>query len=162
MLFVVFGVSGAGKTTVGRLLAERLGLEFLDADDFHSDENKTKMRFGIPLEDADRKYWLETLAGELKERSARGLGAVLACSALKKSYRETLAVQPDVKFVYLKGSFEEIAARLRNRPGHFMNPMLLQSQFDTLEEPDSKHLTFDIVDEPEHIVSEVLKVLKVE
>lgn len=160
MFIVVYGVSGAGKTTVGQLLAERLGVEFLDADDFHSEANKAKMAAGIPLDDEDRKGWLENLADGLRYRSSRGIGAVLACSALKKSYREKLTVGPNQKFIYLKGSFDEVAGRLEKRQGHFMNPALLRTQFETLEEPDSDEWTVDIGGPPDDIVERIIKLLR--
>ena len=156
MLVVLFGVTGVGKTTVGRLLAERLGCEFIDADDFHSVENKAKMAAGTPLDDDDRKEWLETMANELKEKSSQGTSLVLACSALKSSYREKLTVDSGQKFIYLKGSFDEISERLKARSGHFMNPLLLQSQFDTLEEPDSDEWTVDVEGTPDEIVSNIV------
>lgn len=157
MVIVIFGVSGAGKTTVGRLLAERVGWKFFDADDFHPPENKDKMSRGIPLNDDDRKGWLDALRAEISETLSDGTDAVLACSALKKSYREKLSVSGEVKFVYLKGSFEQISDRISRREDHFMNPGLLQSQFDTLEEPDSDDWTFDVAGSPEEIAEKIFE-----
>lgn len=136
MIVVVMGVAGAGKTTVGRLLASDLGAAFLDADDFHPPANVAKMRAGTPLDDADRWPWLERLNATLRERAGRGESAVLACSALKAAYRERLLEGlPQAKLVYLRGARELIAERLAARRGHYMNPALLDSQFAALEEP---------------------------
>ncbi len=129
------GVSGSGKTTVGRLLAESLGWRYLDADDFHSTDNVEKMRRGVALDDHDREPWLETLRNVERDHLMRGEPAVLACSALKESYRAKLKIDDRVKFVYLKGDFELIAERQAARPEHYMSPSLLESQFATLEEP---------------------------
>lgn len=125
------GVSGSGKTAVGKALGERLHIPFYDGDDFHSRANIEKMTNGIPLTDADRWPWLEALAQLLKETPSM----ILACSALKASYRERLKVAPDVQFIYLKGSCALIEERLKKRRGHFFNPDLLKSQFADLEEP---------------------------
>jgi len=129
------GVSGCGKSTVAEALAERIDGDFLDADDFHSSANIEKMRQGIPLTSDDRAGWLEALAAALEERAYRDRPTILACSALRESYRQKLRVHGGVRFVYLRGSFEVIEARMRSRSGHFMNPVLLKSQFDLLEEP---------------------------
>jgi gluconokinase len=134
VIYVVMGVSGSGKSTVAEALAQRVGGEFLDADAYHSPENVAKMSQGIPLTDADRAGWLQVLAQELKNRTGTK-PVVLACSALKEAYRRVLRVSPGVVFVYLKGSFEVIEARMKARPGHFMKPGMLESQFQALEEP---------------------------
>jgi len=134
-VFVVMGVSGCGKSTVAEALAERLDGDFLDADDFHSPSNIEKMRQGIALTAEDRRGWLASLADALTERAQQERPTILACSALRESYRQVLRVHADVRFVYLKGSFEVIEARMRSRKGHFMNPALLKSQFALLEEP---------------------------
>jgi len=129
------GVSGSGKTTLGRALAARLGLPFADADDYHPATNLAKMARGEPLDDRDRAPWLARLADLLREH-AQQAGLVLACSALKRAYREQLwSTGAPVTFVYLEGSFEVIEARLDRRSGHFMPARLLRSQFDTLEAP---------------------------
>ena len=134
---IVMGVSGCGKTTVGRSIAERLTATFLDADDFHPDANVAKMRAGAPLNDGDRAPWLATLNGELRTRSDQGEQVVLACSALKKNYRDAIgAGMRQAHWIFLDGSFELIAARMRERPNHYMPESLLRSQFDALERPD--------------------------
>ena len=131
MRLVLMGVSGCGKTAIGLELSKILNIPFYDADDFHSAENKEKMSHGIPLTDDDRLPWLKTLADLLKEKS----GLILGCSALKESYRKILRVSPDVQFIYLKGSYQLIHDRLKERHGHFFDPHLLKSQFADLEEP---------------------------
>ena len=155
MIVVVMGVAGAGKTTVGRLLAADLGAAFLDADDFHPSANVAKMRAGTPLEDADRWPWLERLNAALRERASRGEAAVLACSALKAAYRERLLEGlPQAKLVYLRGARELIAGRLAARRGHYMNPALLDSQFAALEEPAGA-IVADVATDPASIVRAV-------
>jgi gluconokinase len=129
------GVVGAGKTTIGSLLAQQLGWSFVDADDYHSSENKAKIHRGIPLTDADREPWLERLHNEIANWIASGANVVLACSALKRKYREELKVGPEVKFVYLKGDAAVIDSRLRGRKGHFADDKILASQLADLEEP---------------------------
>ena len=132
------GVSGCGKTTVGRALAERLHATFIDADDFHPAANVEKMRAGTPLNDEDRAPWLATLNRELRERSLGGERVVLACSALKLRYREAITAQiVHVDWIFLNGSFEMIAQRVRARANHYMPESLLRSQFEVLERPDS-------------------------
>jgi len=145
------GVSGSGKTTLGRRLAADQGWEFLDADDFHSAANKAKMASGQPLTDADRDPWLEALAEALRERVASGRGTILACSALKESYRQRLGVDPAVRFVYLKADAETIRRRLAGRRGHFFDARLLASQFEALEEPEGA-LVVDVAGSPEDTV----------
>ena len=135
MIIVVMGVSGCGKTTVGRMLGEALGWPFFDADDFHPEANVAKMRAGTPLTDDDRWPWLDRLVAEMGAIDHRGDHAVLGCSALRQAYRDRLARAGDVRFVYLKGDRDTIAARLASRSGHYMPPTLLDSQLATLEEP---------------------------
>jgi gluconokinase len=154
MIIILMGVSGSGKTTVGRLLAEDLGWEFLEADEFHPPANIDKMRRGVPLNDADRDPWLAALAAAIDTRTRAGRNAILACSALKHAYRTRLRVSPDVHFVYLKGTHEEIDERLEDRRGHFFSPELLDSQFDALEEPRDA-LVVDISQTPEAIVRQI-------
>jgi gluconokinase len=157
MIIVIFGVSGAGKTTVGKLLARGLGWHFVEADDFHPAANIEKMRSGRPLTDEDRSPWLERLREEIKRLVAAGENAVLACSALKRAYRDRLRVSNEVKFVFLRGDLALVQKQLRRRRAHFMNPALLQSQFDDLQEPgpDEDVLTIELGRTPEEIVNEI-------
>lgn len=149
------GIAGSGKTTVGSLLAERLGWPFFDADDFHSEANLNKMRGGMALSDADRLPWLERLRELIVERLGKDQGAVLACSALKESYRSTLSGDdPRVRFVFLQASPELLARRLEHRTGHFFTRPLLDSQLSVLEAP-ADAITVDASRTPEEIVSEV-------
>src|SRR5712664_2068807 len=129
MIIVVMGVTGSGKTTIGNLLAARLAWHFADADDFHSAANKEKMHKGIPLTDADRLPWLAAIHDQIAKWLALKQNAVLACSALKRSYRQQIWSGPEVRFVYLKGSYELIAERLRARKGHFADGHILAGQF---------------------------------
>jgi len=154
LVIILMGVTGAGKTTVGRLLAQQLGWQFADADSFHSPASIAKMKQAIPLDDAGRQPWLSALRAAISAWLAAGSDTVLACSALKRSYRETLKVAPAVRFVYLKASHPEIEERLRHRPAHFATATLLSSQFDTLEEPDDA-LTVDAAQPPTTIVAEI-------
>jgi gluconokinase len=137
MLVLVMGVSGSGKSTIARALAARLGWEFADADDFHPPSNIAKMSQGIALTDADRQPWLLELRKQMNAWRQAQISAVLACSALKASYRQTLGcgIASDMALVYLKGSFEQIYSRLQQRANHFMSADLLRSQFVALEEP---------------------------
>jgi gluconokinase len=156
MIIVVMGVTGSGKTTTGQLLAARLGYLFADADDFHSAANKDKMHKGIPLTDADRLPWLAALHEQIAKWVGSKQDAVLACSALKRSYRQQLWTGPEVKFVYLRGSYELIARRLRGRKGHFADEHILAGQFADLEEPtDADAIVVDISATPEEIVAEI-------
>jgi gluconokinase len=151
MIIVLMGVTGSGKTTAGRMLAESLGWKYFDADDFHSAANVVKMKSGVPLNDADRKPWLESLQRLIEGNLTNDQSAVLACSALKQSYREMLIIDNRVKLVYLKGDYDLIKARLSARSNHYMNPALLESQFQTLEEPVGA-LCIDIQSPPDEIV----------
>ena len=157
MIVIVFGVSGAGKTTIGKLLAEELGWRFYEADDFHSRANIEKMRSGLPLADEDRWPWLNLLREQITRSLAAKENAVLACSALKRAYRERLRVSDDVKFVFLCGNYALIERQLRRRRGHFMNPALLQSQFADLEEPepDEDAITIELERSPEELVEQI-------
>jgi gluconokinase len=136
MILIVAGVSGSGKTTVGALLAGRLGWRFADADTFHPAANIAKMRAGIPLTDADRRPWLQAVTAWMDERIARGEPAVVTCSALKRAYREALLDgRPQARMIFLSIDHEEAARRLAGRHGHFFPPGLLNSQFAALELP---------------------------
>jgi gluconokinase len=157
VIVIVFGVSGAGKTTIGKLLAKDLGWRFLEADDFHPRANIDKMRRGIPLTDEDRQPWLDSLREEIGKCVEARQDAVLACSALERAYRERLRVSDDVKFVFLRGDFALVEKQLRRRRGHFMNPDLLRSQFADLEEPGSDEgaVTIELGRTPEELVEEI-------
>jgi gluconokinase len=148
------GVTGAGKTTVGKLLASELAWQFADADDFHPAANVEKMRHGFPLDDEDRKPWLERLRVEITRWVAIKSNVVLACSALKRIYRQELNVSSQVRFVYLKGSAALIAERLRSRHGHFADEHILSGQFADLEEP-ADAVTVEISATPQQIVTEI-------
>ncbi len=153
------GVSGAGKSVVGRQLAAELGWRFADADDFHPQANVKKMRAGVALTDQDREPWLAALH-ELVRSSEEPL--VLACSALKARYRDVISGDlADVSFVFLRGSFEEIKQRLERREGHYMPASLLQSQFDALEEPVGA-LTVDCMQPVDQLVAEIIRELGLE
>jgi len=154
MIVIVMGVVGSGKTTVGRLLAAQLGWGFADADDFHSTANVEKIRRGIALDDDDRGPWLENLRAAITQWMAEKRSFVLACSALKRSYRQELSVGPAIRFVYLKGSADLIAERLRSRHGHFAGEQILASQFADLEEPEAA-VTVEIAAPPRQIVAEI-------
>jgi gluconokinase len=155
------GVSGSGKTTVARALADRLGWRFAEGDEFHSAANIAKMAAGIPLTDEDRWPWLDAIAAWIAERRANGERCVVACSALKRAYRERIAAgRGDVRFVHLAGDYDTIAARLAMRSGHYMPLSLLKSQFDTLEAPVDENAVAAPVDEPpEAIVARVIAAL---
>jgi carbohydrate kinase (thermoresistant glucokinase family) len=155
-IFIIAGVSGSGKTTVGQLLAQRLGIPFFDADDFHSEANIAKMRSGQPLTDDDRADWLTALNAQAQV-SATVSGAVFACSALKRAYRVRLAqgIEGHIRFILLDGPFEVILGRLQARKGHYMPPALLQSQFETLEHSDDVEV-MDVQASPEAVVAKIL------
>lgn len=159
MIVVVMGVSAAGKTTIGERLAERLGCEFMDADDYHPQANVAKMAAGVPLEDADRWPWLERLNALLRERAHAGRDAVLACSALKEAYRAKLRGGiDDFRLVYLKGSFAQIHARIAERHHRYMPASLLESQFAALE-PPADAITIDVSESPEAGVAQAVATL---
>ncbi len=157
-VFVIMGVSGCGKSTVGVALAEKLGCTYYDGDDYHPPENVAKMARGIPLNDADRYPWLAKLHELIGKHLERGETAVVACSALKKKYRMQLREGNEgLQFVYLKGSFELVWLRMTARQGHYMKAEMLRSQFETMEEPDSDEaLVIDIENDVESIVEVIL------
>ncbi|HEY6419627.1 MAG TPA: gluconokinase [Candidatus Binataceae bacterium] len=155
MVVIVMGVTGAGKTTVGTMLARMLGWEFHDADQLHPRANVEKMSRGIALTDQDRAPWLAAVRALIEECLAGGRDAVVACSALKESYRELIVADPArVKIVYLKIDPATVAKRLQERTGHFMNPALMQSQFDTLEEPRDA-IIVDATEPPPKVVASI-------
>jgi len=154
MIILLMGVSGAGKTTIGKLLAASLNWEFSDADNFHTATNIEKMRLGIPLNDADRKLWLEDLQTAIKNWLQENKNVVLACSALKTTYRQMLMIDSCIQLVYLKGSFDVIENRIKARQNHFMTEKLLKSQFHDLEEPDNC-ICVDVSELPEMIVKKI-------
>ena len=134
-VIIIIGVSGSGKTTIGRLLSGELGWKYYEGDDFHPPANIEKLKHGVPLDDADRKPWLESLRDLIRNCLEQNDSAVVACSALKQRYRDFLLVDERVILIYLKGDYELIRERLSKRRGHFLNPNLLDSQFAALEEP---------------------------
>ena len=157
---MVMGVTGSGKTTVGTMLAQRLGAEFVEGDDYHSPENVRRMASGTALTDDDRADWLRALADRIAEANTADKGLVVTCSALKRSYRDILrAADPDLTFIFLKGSESLIAGRISGRRDHFMPPPLLESQLATLEEPspDENVLVCDISGTPQSIVDAVVE-----
>ena len=159
MIILVMGVSGSGKTTIGTRLADAIECAFLEGDSLHSKENIEKMRHGIPLTDADRAPWLAAIRTHILKSFKRGENLVVACSALKQQYRESLAQGVDINWVYLKGSAELIRSRMKHRPRHFMTEDMLPSQFDALEEP-SDAIVVDISPPPSVIVTEILAQLR--
>ena len=161
MIIVVMGVAGCGKTSVGELLAGRLGWRFLEGDAFHPKSNKEKMAAGTPLTDEDRWPWLDRIAQEMAAFARRGENAIVGCSALKRAYRDRLRAGPGpgmVRFVHLTGSLAVHRRRIRERTGHFMPPSMLDSQLQTLEPPgaDEGALTVDIDQPLERMVDQVI------
>jgi len=160
-LFILMGVSGSGKTTIGARLARALGSEFVEGDDLHPPENVKRMTAGIPLTDDDRRGWLLAIAARLREAKRARIGLVVSCSALKRSYRDLLRSvgETEVRFVYLAGSRALLAERLAQRRGHFMPPSLLESQLSILEEPspDEGAWVCDIRQAPDAIVADLVK-----
>ena len=163
-IVVVMGVSGSGKTTVARALAEQEGWSMLEGDSFHPPANIAKMKAGTPLTDDDRWPWLRAIAAREDELRAAGQSAVVACSALKRAYRDILlGARPQTVLLYLRGSYDLIAERMRARKNHFMPPDLLASQFATLEEPgpDERPIVVDVEGSSEAVTAEALERLNV-
>ena len=154
MIVLVMGVTGSGKSTIGIMLAKKLGWPFLEADDFHSAANVAKMKQGIPLTDEDRAPWLSAIHVELARQSEAGKSCVLGCSALKQSYRDTLGAGLDMRTVYLKGTYEEMRAHILARRGHFAGEGILAGQFRDLEEPTDA-LVVPVTSSPEEIVKTI-------
>ena len=159
-MFIIFmGVSGCGKTTIGKRTADKLGVPYYEGDEFHPQKNIEKMSHGIPLTDEDREYWLEQMSQLIQTQLDADESGVLSCSALKEVYRKRLCIDPDrVRFIYLKGSYELILSRLRDRTEHYMPAHLLASQFEALEEPNDV-FTVDINQSTEAILDEVFAYL---
>jgi len=161
-ILVIMGVSGAGKSAVGQELAARLGWPFEEGDALHPEANVAKMHAGIPLTDADRQPWLERVAVWIDGQRAKKQPGIITCSALKRSYRQIIiGDRPEVRLIYLRGGRDLIAQRLAGRTGHFMLASLLQSQLDTLEEPDPGEdaLTVDVEPPPAQIAEEIIRLL---
>jgi gluconokinase len=156
VIVIVMGATGAGKTTIGTMLVAQLNWQFADADTFHPPANIEKMSHGIPLTDADRAPWLEAMRKAILEWIAAGKSVVLACSALKRAYRDELRPSPEVKIVYLKGNYALFAERIRHRHGHFAGEQILAGQFADLEEPEDA-ITIDAARPPDEIVAEIRK-----
>jgi gluconokinase len=156
MIVLIMGPTGSGKTTIGSLLAQQLNWTFADGDSFHSAANIQKMSHGVPLDDADRDPWLKAIHDAMVRWVAEGQNAVLACSAVKRTYREKLYNGPEVRLVYLKGSYDLISGRLASRHGHFAGESILADQFAILEEPENA-IVVDVGSSPDEIVAEIRK-----
>lgn len=154
MVILLMGTTGAGKTTVGQLLATKLKWTFLDADNFHPPANIEKMTRGIPLTDTDRIPWLEAIHAELTKLKGRGANVVLACSALKQSYRDRLANGLDMRVAYLRGTYEEMRRHIHERRGHFAGEGILAGQFADLEEPQNA-LELNVAKTPNELVNDI-------
>jgi gluconokinase len=157
-IYIVMGVAGAGKSRIGAALAEALGLEFVEGDHYHSAENVARMSAGLPLTDADRQGWLRALAERIRDAVNAGTGLVLACSALKRSYRDLLRAEsgaPRLQFIFLRGERTLIAERIAGRRGHYMPASLLDSQLEALEEPspDERAWVYDVTSSPDELVA---------
>ncbi|MEZ5058750.1 MAG: gluconokinase [Saprospiraceae bacterium] len=160
LVIYIMGVSGSGKSTIGKLLAEKVKIPFYDGDDFHTNSNKEKMASGVPLSDEDRLPWLNSIRTFAFEK-ANSQSLIIACSALKQSYRDILSngIEESVKWIHLYGNHELILKRMQKRTGHFMPSELLQSQYDTLEIPENA-LTISIENKPEEIILQIINYLE--
>ena len=160
-IYIVMGVAGSGKSLIGAALAKTLGLEFVEGDQYPPAETVARMSAGIPLTDADRQGWLEALARRIRDNVSAGAGLVLACSALKRKYRDLLrraSGAPRIQFVFLRGDRALIGERMAGRSGHYMPASLLDSQFETLEPPapDEQAWMFDVTATPDEIVAAIV------
>jgi len=158
VIVLLMGPAGSGKTTIGGLLAAQLGWEFADGDSFHSPANIEKMAHGVPLDNNDRIPWLDAIREAMEQWNAQRRNVVLACSALKRSYRERVQINSAVRLVYLKGTYDLLRERLHSRKGHYATEQILKSQFADLEEPTDA-ITMDVARSPEKIVAEIRKKL---
>lgn len=154
------GVSGSGKTTIGQMLSAQLKWPFIDGDSLHSPQNIAKMAAGIPLTDDDRSPWLQSIHTLIEGWRVQRQNGIVASSALKEKYRQVLLTSPEIKLVYLRGSYDLIYSRMQHRPGHYMKPEMLQSQFAALEEPKDA-IVVDIASSEEQIVSTIRQTLAV-
>ena len=160
MVILIMGVSGSGKTTIGQMLGSQLNWPFVDGDNLHSATNIAKMAAGIPLTDEDRAPWLQSIHDQIESWRSQQRSGIVACSALKEGYRQILITSSDVKLVYLRGSYDLIYSRMQHRPGHYMKPEMLQSQFAALEEP-ANALVVDVAKSAAEIVSTIRQGLAV-
>ncbi len=160
MVILVMGVSGSGKTTIGEMLSTQLNWPFVDGDNLHSAANVAKMAAGIPLTDDDRAPWLQSIHDVMEGWRMQHKSGIIASSALKEKYRQILLTSPDIKLVYLRGSCDLIYSRMKHRPGHYMKPEMLQSQFAALEEPTDA-IVVDIAAPAEEIVASVRQKLAI-
>ena len=158
MVLIIMGVSGCGKTTIGKMLSTKLNWKYFEGDEYHPPENIEKMKNGIPLDDSDRQPWLLTLRSIIQDSQDKKVNIILTCSSLKESYRKILKINNEVKFVYLKGSYGLIEKRMNERKDHFMKPGMLKSQFDALEEPTDA-IIVDIDNSLENILIQILNKL---
>lgn len=161
-VYIVMGITGSGKSTIGAALARSLGVDFIEGDDYHPLENVRKMSLGIPLTDDDRAGWLHALAHRISEAREEGARIVVSCSALKRSYRDVLrSADRGMQFVFLRGSRSMIEQRLGSRRGHFMPASLIDSQLETLEAPgpDENAIVCDISESPEQIVKDIIAIV---
>lgn len=160
MVILLMGVSGSGKTTIGQMLSTQLKWQFVDGDNLHSASNIAKMAAGIPLTDEDRAPWLQSIHDVMEGWRTQQESGIVASSALKEKYRQMLLTSPEMKLVYLRGSYDLIYSRMQHRPGHYMKPEMLQSQCAALEEPKDA-VVVDISQSPEQIVSEIRRKLAI-
>jgi gluconokinase len=160
MVILVMGVSGSGKTTIGQMLSAQLNWPFVDGDSLHSAANVAKMAAGIPLTDDDRAPWLQSLHDVMEGWRTQHKNGIIASSALKEKYRQILLTSPEIKLVYLRGSYDLLYSRMQHRPGHYMKPEMLQSQFAALEEPTDA-IVVDIASPAEAIVANIRQKLAI-